>query len=93
MTPPWSCDCSAVRLCVQTAVDDKKDEDRVNCVLTSLLAAQGIMETTHAVGTAQDIEIADLVSINHEARFFLPARGFEIIVSAVCVCVCVCTCS
>lgn len=65
---------------LQTVVDDPSDEQRVNCVLTSLLASAGIAERTEAVGAALDLEVARLVSVNHEARFFKPVKGFEIMV-------------
>ena len=74
-------------------MDDSVDTDRVNCVLTSLYAHEGIVPegTIKEEGVSKDIDIADIVAVSHAARFVKPAGGIEIVVS-VCACLCVCVC-
>ena len=66
-----------------TAVDDDVDEDRVNCVLTSLLSstAQAALDNLKVKeeGVSNDIDIADVVSVSHAARFVRPSLGIEIV--------------
>ncbi len=76
---------SCVAAC-QTAVDDPIDEDRVNCVLTSLLAAEGLTPDDAEIkeeGVSQDLDVASIVSVSHAVRFMKPSVGIEIVVRCV----------
>jgi hypothetical protein len=88
-TFPCSCDNNpsqshCLLVLPQTTVDDDVDEDRVNCVLTSLLASSGSLTTQQAAtikeeGVSHDIDVATLVTVAHEARFIKPSVGIEIV--------------
>jgi hypothetical protein len=74
----------------QASVDDPIDEERVNCVLTSLVKSAGgpnapALQGAHIseLGKSHDIDVADLIRVEHAVRFFKPSQGIEIIVSAV----------
>ncbi len=74
---------------MQSTVDDPIDEERVNCVLTSLVKVEDgsnadALKTAHVseLGKSHDIDVADLIRIEHAVRMFKPSQGIEIIVSA-----------
>jgi len=74
-------DAHCTLVLAQTAVDDDIDEDRVNCVLTSLFTSEGI-DTDARIkeeGVSGDIDIADIVSVSHAVRFVKPSGGVEIV--------------